>query len=269
MPARLPTQVPLANGVTLDCVVQGEAEGPAVLLLPGMGDSWRAFELVLDGLPSTLRAVAVSQRGHGDSSKPDSGYTPADYARDVVELLAALGIDRAVLVGHSSSTFTARLLAQEQLSLVSGLVLLASPLSLRDHPAAAPVSRELEALTDPVGEEFVRDFQVPTVGPDVSPGFFRLMVTEGAKAPARVWRETFRGLLEYDDMDGLGRITAPTLLVWGDADALVPRSDQETLLAGLPSSRLLVYPGIGHSPHWEALTHLTSDLTDFVDQTAS
>lgn len=267
MPARSSSRLELAGDLTLDIATQGHASSRTVVLLPGLGDSWSSFGPVLDALPPDLRVLAVSQRGHGDSSRPASGYSTADYAQDAAGLLAALGIERAVLVGHSSSTFTARLLAQTRPSLVAGLVLIASPLTLKGNPAAEAVSRELDQLTDPVSHRFVREFVAPTVGPAASPEFIARMVTEGAKAPAHVWRETFRGLLAYDDVDRLDLITAPTLLVWGDADGLVSRSEQDRLASRIRSARLLVYAGIGHSPHWEVPTRFAADLADFVHET--
>ena len=59
-------------------------------------------------------------------------------------------------------------------------------------------------------------------------------------------------------------IAAPTLLVWGDQDAFVPESDQDTLLAAIPGSRLEVYRGAGHAVHWEKPARFAVDLAAFV-----
>jgi len=60
------------------------------------------------------------------------------------------------------------------------------------------------------------------------------------KVPARVWKETFAGLLRYDDMAELPLVEPPTLLVWGDADTLVSRDMQDHLAGLLPDADLLV-----------------------------
>jgi non-heme chloroperoxidase len=65
----------------------------------------------------------------------------------------------------------------------------------------------------------------------------------------------------------LGRIQAPTLLVWGDADALVSRDMQDRLLHSILDADLLVYPGVGHTPRWEDPARFTRDLVDFVRRT--
>ena len=107
-PAAPERRVTLASGLTLSLRDQGAASRLAVLLLPGPTDSWRSYQPVLDLLPRELRAVSVSQRGHGDSDKPGRGYGVEDFAADVIPLLDALGIERAVLAGHSGSSLVAR-----------------------------------------------------------------------------------------------------------------------------------------------------------------
>jgi pimeloyl-ACP methyl ester carboxylesterase len=79
-----------------------------------------------------------------------------------------------------------------------------------------------------------------------------------------VWHQTFAALLEYFDLDELDRIEAPTLLLWGDADDLVSRAMQDELEARLADATLVVYPGIGHSPHWEDPTRVAADVAAFV-----
>ncbi len=236
----------------------------AVVLLPGLSDSWRSVEPVLDRFPPHVRAFAVSQRGHGDSDRPASGYAPEDYAADVVALLDALGLDRAVLVGHSSSTLTARAVAARNPERVAGLVLVGSPLTLVGHPAGVALGEVLDALEDPVPEAFVRQFAGPTVGTALPAAFVEASIAESLKLPSRVWRETFRSLLVHDGARDVGRITAPTLLVWGDVDAIVGRADQDALVAGMPDATLVVYPGVGHSPHWEDPDRFAADLARFV-----
>ena len=87
--------------------------------------------------------------------------------------------------------------------------------------------------------------------------------------PARVWREMFAELLRYDDTAELGRITAPTLLVWGDADGVVGRDMQDLLDGRITDASLLVYPGVGHTPRWEDPQRFADDLVAFVERSSS
>ena len=268
MPHRLNRRVRMASGLTLDVAEQGSrvdtGRRPPVVLLPGIADSWRTCEPILARLPPRTWAFAVSQRGHGDSDSPPTGYAPADYAADAVALLDALGVERAVLVGHSSSTLTARLVAAEHPERIAGLVLVGAPLTLTGHPGAQEMARSMDHLEDPVPEEFVRQFTAPTVGTPLPASYVAMALAENRKVPARVWRESFRAMLEHDGARDLDRIHAPTLLVWGDADRIIGRADKDALLAALPSAVLRVYPGLGHSPHLEDPDRFAADLVEFV-----
>ena len=92
------------------------------------------------------------------------------------------------------------------------------------------------------------------------------MIEESLKVPARVWRATLEGLLEEDSSENLGKIKAPTLIIWGDQDAVVPLSDQEKLAAAIECSRLVVYPGVGHAIYWEAPGQVAADIGAFIKE---
>jgi pimeloyl-ACP methyl ester carboxylesterase len=118
---------------------------------------------VLPLLAPSVRAVAVSQRGHGDSDKPRDGYRVEDFASDVIGLLDALGIERAALAGHSGSCLVARRVAIEHPERVTALVLEASPRTLRGDPEFEQfVSSVVAGLADPLDPDFVRSWVVDT-----------------------------------------------------------------------------------------------------------
>jgi pimeloyl-ACP methyl ester carboxylesterase len=76
----------------------------------------------------------------------------------------------------------------------------------------------------------------------------------------------FGRLLAYDDVAELGRIMAPTLLVWGDGDGLVGRDVQAVLVERIRRADLMVYHRIGHTPRWEDPTRFARDVTCFIEQ---
>jgi hypothetical protein len=98
----------LSTGLRIHYSESGDARGTPVVFVHGWLDSWFSFSRVLPLLPATLRLIALDQRGFGESDHQDSGYTIPGFAADLVALLDALDIDRAVLVGHSFGTFVAR-----------------------------------------------------------------------------------------------------------------------------------------------------------------
>lgn len=259
--------VTLANGLGLSYAERGTWSDRALVLLPGPTDSWRSYQPVLEQIPHSIRAVAVSQRGHGDSDKPATGYQIEDFAADAVALLDALCIEQAVLAGHSGSCLVARRIAIDRPERVVGLVLEASPTSLKgDAHLSEFVASVVSTLEDPIDLDFVRSFVVGTSSDRIGADLVAQLVREVLKVPARAWREMFAGLLGYDDMAELRRIAAPVRLVWGDADGLIGRDMQDQLVARVPSGELVVYPGIGHTPRWEEPSRFAADVAAFVER---
>jgi len=257
--------VTLASGLTLSYADQGVGPDPAVVLLPGPTDSWRSYEPVLELLPGDVRAVAASLRGHGDSDKPATGYAVQDFAADIDQLLDELRIERAVLAGHSGSCLVARRFALDHPGRVAGLLLEASPATLYDDPRLLGfVESVLSGLDDPISPDFARSFVADTSSENVPPDVVDVLAAEVLKVPARVWKETFAGLLRYDDLAELPFLEAPTRLVWGDADTLVTREEQDHLASSIPRADLVVCPGAGHTPRWDDPVSFSRDLAAFV-----
>jgi len=256
-------KVRLATGLSLNFVEHGPNNGKPVLFLHGWPDSWFTYSRVLPLLPQNLRLLAVDLRGYGDSDKPESGYRISDLAGDVVAFLDALRIDRATLVGHSFGTFAARHIAISQPARVERLVLIGT-----GFPHASPVVQDLPSalrdLPDPIPMEFARDFQASTAYRPVPHEFFNRIVVESLKLPARLWLELIDGLLKYDDSAQLRNIEAPTLLIWGDHDALFSREDQNRFRAACPQARLKIYEETGHCPNWERPERVAADIASFV-----
>ena len=218
---------------------------------------------MLPHLPTTIRTIAVSQRGHGDSDKPQKGYTVRDYAADLNALLVALEIKRVVIAAHSSASIVARRFALDHPEKIVGLVLEGSFLKLGE--GAAQFQARLAALEDPVPREFARELANATFVRPVAKAFVEAMIEENLKAPARVWRETFVALLDYDDSGEIGELDVMTLVVWGDMDAIIDRAATETLVRSIRNSKLVVYEGIGHTPHWEDPRRFAQDVAAFVE----
>lgn len=253
----------LETGPRLHYAESGSSDGEPVIFLHGWPDSWFSFSRVLPLLPENLHAVAVDQRGFGDSDRPLSGYTIPEMAADVIAFLDALEIERATLVGHSFGTFVARQAAIAQPQRVAGLVLIGTGFA-----ASNPVIRDLQdvlrGLPDPVTVEFAREFQSSTVYRPLPPEFFERIVAESLKLPPRLWRLTIDRLVEYDDSRQLVRIEAPTLLLWGDRDALFSRADQDRFMEALPAARLMVYEETGHCPNWERPEQVAADIASLI-----
>jgi pimeloyl-ACP methyl ester carboxylesterase len=258
--------VELPNQVKLPYVEQGDSSGLPLILLHGYADSWHSFERVLPYLPNSIRALALTQRGHGDASRPPAGYRTYDFTTDVLAFIDVLHLDAAVIAGGSSGGFVACRFAIDYPERTLGLVLIGSPLRLRDKPTVLQMwNGTISKLTDPIDPGFMREFVESTFTQPVPESFLETLVQESLKVPARVWKATLEGLLEDDFSEELDKIKAPTLIVWGDHDTIVPRSDQETFVARIADSQLVVYPGAGHALYCEEPDLFASDLTAFVE----
>lgn len=257
--------ITLASGLALSYGSRGSVGQPSVVMLPGPTDSWRSYEPVLRRLTPAVRAVAVSLRGHGDSDKPASGYSVPDYAKDTVQLLDALAIDRALLAAHSGACMTARRVALDHPDRVAGLLLEASPTTLvGDAALKGSVSSVLTTLQDPIDPDFARAWIGDTSSDDaVERPETDLLVAEVLKVPARVWQQTLGSLLTYDDTAELSRIAVPTRLIWGDADDLVTAAAQQALMGMIPSASLSVYVGSGHAPRWDEPDRFAAEVEAF------
>ena len=150
--------VDLADGTRLTYVEQGDANGVPVILLHGYTDSWRSYERVLAHLPQSLRAFAVTQRGHGDSGKPDGEYESRVFARDVAGFMDTLGIERAVIVGHSMGATVAQRFAVDYPQRVRALVLEGAFVPRPANIEVRKFVEEVSTLSDPIDPAFVRDF---------------------------------------------------------------------------------------------------------------
>jgi non-heme chloroperoxidase len=259
--------IELSDDVTLQYVEQGDAAGVPVLFLHGISDSWHSFELVLPHLPETIRAFALTQRGHGDSSRPDKRYRARDFAADAAAFMDERHLEAAFVVGHSMGSVNAQRFAIDHPERTLGLVLVGSFASLPNNPVPRALLDEVTAMEDPVDPGFVREFQASTLSGPVPRAFWETIIQESLKLPARVWKEVLECNMQ-DDLSGeLHKIEAPALIVWGDRDEIV-RREQETLAAEIRNSRLVVYQGAGHGAHWEQPERFASDLASFVEAAA-
>jgi pimeloyl-ACP methyl ester carboxylesterase len=250
--------VELRSGVRLHVAEQGRADGLPVVLLHGITDSWFSFSRVLPLFPPEWRAIAPDQRGHGNSDKPASGYEVDDFASDVVDLMDALSVERAVLVGHSMGSFVARRAAALAPERATSLVLV-GPSATFENAGTTELREALAKLDDPLPVEFVREFQLSTLHRDVPPEFLDRVIAESMKAPARVWKAALEGLFRAE-WPSSEPISCPVTIIAGEYDAIFPPPFTDALIERIPHARRTIGADIGHTPHWEAPQDFVRDL---------
>jgi non-heme chloroperoxidase len=259
------SEVHLSTGPRLHYAERGDRTGEAIVFLHAYADSWYWFSRVLSLLSHEYHALVPDQRGHGGSDKPECCYTTDDFAADVDAFMEAVGVEKATLVGHSSGGLIAQRVALDYPRRVGRLGLIGAPTTLLHNEAVAEAGDEILALEDPVPTEFVAGFVESTIHHPVPEGFLAGAVSESLKVPARVWREYWEGvLLAADDTARLRDIGAPTLILWGERDALLPRDEQERRAEAIPDATLRVYPETGHAVAAERPEWVVRDLEAFI-----
>lgn len=248
--------VALPNGETLAYVPWGNPGGPPVVLIHGYTDNARDWVPLIPYLSPQLRLIVVDIRGHGASGKPECCYTRLDFAYDIKLLLDVLKIERADIVGHSLGSIIAQTFAEFWPERTNRVVLISStggppPGAPPRKPAYDYVAaiRALKEPIDPDSEFMIAWWSSPT---PVDPDFLRRQRRDAAAIPLRVWIAVLdQGLLDSDLQKTLPKLTAPTLLIWGSKDPIMPEEERQTLRAALPQAQVRIFDGLGHNPFWE------------------
>jgi non-heme chloroperoxidase len=266
MTKTMTTTLMLDGQLALEYVEQGQrsARRPSLVMLHGITDSWRSFETVLPHLPRQQHVIALTQRGHGGSTKSAASHTSADFTADVLAAIEALDLDRPVLVGHSMGAHHALRVAVDAPERLRALVLIGAFSGFSDKQALKAWHDEAIApLVDPIPRALAEGFQRDTLATAIDPAQLETFVQESLRVPARIWREAFAGVFDDAWMTRIDGLALPARLIWGELDVFTPRTDQDRLLAWLRRSTLSVYAASGHSVHWEHPQRVAAEIEAF------
>jgi pimeloyl-ACP methyl ester carboxylesterase len=257
------------NGARLNVIEEGS--GPPLLLLHGMGGSWREWAPQLDGLSDRFRCIAIEHRGHGRSERTSGSYSIDLFTHDVAAVCAALGVTHAHVAGLAMGGMIGLNLALRYPWLVDSLVLAESVARPDDSFRLG-----LQAMS-----RFVRDqgfADTPRHGGTAAglawspttvverPEVIRDYMREALSADRDVYARTALAVAEFDLLDRLGEIRAPALVLWGDHDVLVPRAYSDAVCAGIERSEMTVVPDAGHLCTLEQPDIVVGLMRDFLDR---
>jgi pimeloyl-ACP methyl ester carboxylesterase len=251
-----------SNGIRLHIEEQGAGELPLVFL-HYWGGSSRTWRHVTAALAACHRTIAIDQRGWGQSDAPADGYALADLAADAEGVIAALGLRRYVLVGHSMGGKVAQLLASRRPEGLAGLVLvapsppqpMAMPPEARAMMAGAYTSRTtVEASIDHVLT--ARELSAED----------REQVIEDSLRGAPPAKAAWPASTSLEDIcSQVGAINVPVAVIAGEADRVDSAALlQRELIARLPQAVMHVIPGTGHLSMLEAPAEVAALIGDFV-----
>ena len=259
--------MPVAAVADIELSYEEHGSGPPLLLIagiPAVASDWRpvAERMAADG----RRAIAYDNRGSGASTVTPGPYTTHGLAADAVALLEHLAIDRADVFGMSLGGMIAQELAIGWPERVGRLVLGCTHAGVR-HAARQPreAARAFAMDTDDWAERMAA----------LAPFAFasevdaRLLERFIAKKSADVqddagYRAQIAAVLTHDTFHRLDRITAPTLVITGDDDRVIPAPSSDVLVEAIPGARLVVIPDTGHLFFIEQPEQTHAVLSDFL-----
>ena len=258
--------------------------GPVIVLIHGITGSSDTWGDLMEELSESYTVVAPDLLGHGQSAKPRGDYSLGAYASGIRDLLAALGHDRATIIGHSLGGGVAMQMAYQFPERVERLGLVSSGGLGRE------VNLLLRASVLP-GSELVLPLltaeRVVNVTNAVAGGLGRLGLRAGADVQ-EMWAgfcslgdvearaafiHTLRGIID----PGGQRVSAtdrlylaaemPTLIVWGERDPVIPFRHGLRASEAMPGSHLVSFPEAGHFPHRDNPRRFARAVLDFMDET--
>jgi pimeloyl-ACP methyl ester carboxylesterase len=246
-------------------------QGPAVVLIHGFASSIENWVTVIPQLKQHHRVIAVDLRGFGWTDRPVADYSPAAQAKLVKALLDERGVEQAAIVAHSWGSSVALAFALAYPERVTRIALYDAWVYEQQLPSMFQMAR-----AQGVGEVLFSLFYSERAEERITMGFYnpdlvsQQLVDEVDVAFARPGTKAaslaaVRGMNFAEVEKTYGKVTVPTLLLWGREDVVTPVSIGERLVRQLPQARLVVYPRCGHFPMLEAVAESNRELVQFLE----
>jgi pimeloyl-ACP methyl ester carboxylesterase len=255
------------NGLRLHYVRTGTTK-PTIVLVHGMTDYGRYWTRVAQALEADFDLVMYDMRGHGSSDVPATGYTPSDYASDLLGLIAALYLDRPIAIGHSLGGLTT-LVAAASADAFRAIIL--------EDPACIAQSGPPEMLAA-YGENWRTGNaalkQLDQAGRIAQchtehPSWIETESEFWAESKALVQPQIFDGfsaMMSYPWRTAAATLHCPALLLTADPalGAVVTPAVAEEFAQSLPDWQISHFSGVGHHPHTEQLDAFVAAVHNFI-----
>jgi pimeloyl-ACP methyl ester carboxylesterase len=256
--------------------------GDPLLLIMGLAADSTAWMFQLPAFAERYRTIVFDNRGIGRSSKPAGPYTIQAMADDTAGLLAAIGVERAHVVGVSMGGMIAQELALRHPERVRGLVL-ACTYPEPDEEIRLGRRSSITQLGGTVAADGTAQLDLATVDPMMifqtllpkvfTLGFLQtqLPILMQLFGGALQWGFSIEAILAQVDAvmshkatDRLREISAPTLVITGDADLLIPPVNSDVIAAQIPGAKLVKIPGGSHGFNFETPDLFNREVLDFL-----
>jgi 3-oxoadipate enol-lactonase len=243
-----------------------------IFLLTGLGSKRQGWRNQLPVFGKEFRTLAMDFRDVGDSDRVDQPYTVADLADDVAGMARALQIPRVHVIGISLGGYVAQNVALRHPDQVEKLILVSTSAGGATHimPEASIFSvLTMEGVT---GADARARFAYSRI---MSPAFLGThpgvldQIAEVAQYRAftpETYQRQLAAALSQDVAAQVGNIIAPTLVIHGDADPLIPPGNGDYLTRSIPGAKHIVYHGVGHVPILECEEAFNRDVLAFLNE---
>ena len=235
------------NGIRIYWEEQGA--GPPILLIMGLGYPSCMWYRTRPVLANSYRTIALDNRGVGQSDIPPSPYSMAAMADDTAAVLDASGVSRAHVYGVSMGGMIAQEFAlrypQRVESLILGCTSAGGPTAVRAEPAALEMLRAIASMPPEQGAEaavpFIYDPCTPRrlIDEDIAVRRLSFARREGYQAQ-------LQAILSWESFSRLEHVAAPTLVIHGKNDRLVPLGNGEIIASRIPRAQLVLLENAGH-----------------------
>lgn len=245
--------------------LESAGSGETLFLVHGLGASAERWDFVAPLFERRYRLIIPDLIGYGRSDKPVVDYTPGFFAGFVRSLFDRLGIERAHMMGSSMGGQVAAIFAIENAPMVDRLVLVSpSGTMSRITPALnAYIMAALYPRESTVRESFIEMSGSSEADPKIVESFIQRMTQPNAKM---AFMSSLLGL-KNSKLDGhLARIAAPTLVVWGSNDPVIPIRNAAKFVTAIPGCRFYRMEGSGHTPFVDSPAKFARAALDFLSR---
>lgn len=274
----------LESGVRVHYLDAGDPNAATLILLHGYTSSSATWTPWIERLGDAYHIIAVDLPGHGLTSAPAGYEATIEHFRDTLgEFVRARGLNRFALAGNSMGGNVAWEYALAYPEQVEALILVDASGWPVEEPALQENQPILEALSHPTIGPIVRDLdntQMMRQGLEFAFADDSLVTDAMVERYAELSRAPGHRAMMLDLMleftqrrfaspEVLADLTAPTLIVWGDQDEVVPVADAQKFKDAIPGARLVMFEGVGHMPHEEAPDQSAAAVRTFLEANLS
>jgi branched-chain amino acid transport system permease protein len=238
-----------------------------IVFVHGFIATHRWWQPTLERLSSTrYHAYVIDLRAAGASEQVEAGHTLAQYAEDIEAFVAALGLEKFTLVGHSLGGGVAMQYALNHPERLKALVLVdpLAPFGMRLDQGTVDWINSVQGQAEGQRLLVLGAFATPPTG-----AYLEQLVSDAVAWGPALYLGTMADMARFNVSDRLSEINIPTLVTWGDKDTVIPFQGIVEVFTRIPGCALEVWHGVGHSGMIEVPDRFVELLTRFIDEAAS